>query len=176
MEVTEPLYYVERILDKRINNGKNEYFVKWLNYGLEDNTWEPEENMNCDQLIAEYEEKYKPVTIESAKTPQSNTVENGNIENTVPKNNDDDNRPISPIDNIVVRDANDLVLNSLVPERIIGAINHPDGMLFLVKWMNREKADLVASDLAKDQFPQVVIEFYQRNFRLVDPSGSTLYP
>jgi len=161
--------------------------VKWLNYDSDDNSWEPEDNMNCDQMIAEFENKFVTVTKESAKTPQSNAVKDTNIENncaekTVPKNNAVDNNPIispqnnnsivRPQDNnLLFRDVNDLVSNSLEAERIIGAVNSPEGILFLVKWRNKERADLVPNNFANVQFPQVVIDFYQRNFHLVDPTG-----
>jgi Chromo (CHRromatin Organisation MOdifier) domain len=39
-ELPDGIYYAEKILRKRIRNGKPEFYVKWLGYGDEDNTWE----------------------------------------------------------------------------------------------------------------------------------------
>lgn len=53
-------YEVERILDHReVKRGHNrirkEFLVKWLGYGPEHNTWEPESNLtNCDELLTAY--------------------------------------------------------------------------------------------------------------------------
>ena len=58
-EVDGDLYYtVEAILDfrerKRGNRAHKEYLIKWQGYGHEHNTWEPERNLNCLELINEY--------------------------------------------------------------------------------------------------------------------------
>ena len=45
-------YEVEKILDSRINkHGKWEFFVMWKGWSPDNNTWEPEDNLNCQKLI-----------------------------------------------------------------------------------------------------------------------------
>lgn len=38
-------YTVEKVLLKRIHNGKVEYLLKWKNYSSKCNSWEPQENL-----------------------------------------------------------------------------------------------------------------------------------
>jgi len=68
------VYFVEEVIGKKIVNGKTHYLLKWKDYGEEDNTWEPVENLKgaCD-LVEEYElklqySKYSQITSKKAAT------------------------------------------------------------------------------------------------------------
>ncbi|VDD86957.1 unnamed protein product [Enterobius vermicularis] len=55
-ETAKPLYEVERILAERYNPKKlqNEFLLKWEGYGNNENSWEPESNLECGELIKEF--------------------------------------------------------------------------------------------------------------------------
>ncbi|KAJ1571697.1 hypothetical protein NDA11_002284 [Ustilago hordei] len=48
-------FEVEALIDKRSFNGTTEYKVLWRGYSEEAASWEPVENLNCPDLIQEYE-------------------------------------------------------------------------------------------------------------------------
>jgi len=53
-------YEVENILNKRKRAGGTEYLIKWLGYDdPSQNTWEPVENLDCQDVIDEFEANYK---------------------------------------------------------------------------------------------------------------------
>lgn len=54
-EESDEEFVVEAILDKRKKGGKVEYLIKWKGYPREESTWEPQENLNCPELLKEFE-------------------------------------------------------------------------------------------------------------------------
>ena len=58
----EEEFEVEQILGmKQMGQGrKTHYLVKWKGYPTSDNSWEPEKNLNVDELIAEFKQSFRP--------------------------------------------------------------------------------------------------------------------
>ena len=53
-------YSVEKIVDKRLSSdGDIEYLLKWKGFSAKYNTWEPKENLFCDDIIENFEKDYK---------------------------------------------------------------------------------------------------------------------
>ena len=57
-------YIVEKIIGKQVREaGQVAYLVKWEGYGNEDNTWEPKEHLDCEDLIRDIISIVSPLDI-----------------------------------------------------------------------------------------------------------------
>ncbi|CAF1392062.1 unnamed protein product [Adineta steineri] len=56
---SENEYQVEAIVDKRTKGKKIQYLLKWKGYSDADNTWEDKNNLNCPDLVKEFEDSCK---------------------------------------------------------------------------------------------------------------------
>lgn len=152
-------FTVEKILDKRIKNGRAEYFLKWKGYPDSENTWEPQSNLDCPELIQEFEDQRKK---KEDKRRASSAKANGAAEEPKKKKaktaTEEESQPRG-------------FDRGLEPERIIGATDSSGELMFLIKWKNSDEADLVPSRLANVKCPQVVIQFYEE--RLTWHTGSS---
>ena len=54
----EERYEVESIENSRLQRGKMEYLVKWKGYTRENNTWEPEGNIDAPRAIADFHRRF----------------------------------------------------------------------------------------------------------------------
>ena len=54
----EEEWVVEEILDSKVINRKLRYLVKWKDFGLEHNSWEPWDNVHAPELIADFYQKH----------------------------------------------------------------------------------------------------------------------
>ncbi|XP_032363363.1 chromobox protein homolog 1-like [Etheostoma spectabile] len=65
-EEEEEEYVVEKVLDRRVVKGRVEFLLKWKGFSDEDNTWEPQDNLDLD-LITEYMQRHKEEEEEKKK-------------------------------------------------------------------------------------------------------------
>jgi chromobox protein 1 len=150
-EEPEEEYTVEKVADKRVGrNGKVEYLLKWKGYGDEDNTWEPRENLDCEDLIENFEKKRREKTEKKKedvvkRKPGPSSATDGSASK---KKKADDERPRG-------------FDRNLDPERIIGATDSSGELMFLIKWKGSDEADLVPAREANVKCPQTVIKFYE---------------
>lgn len=71
-DVDNENYEVENIVAHKIKDKKRYFKIKWKGYPTEQNTWEPEGDLNCNEILTQYLEKHPKADITtSAKKSQS---------------------------------------------------------------------------------------------------------
>ncbi|XP_026853811.1 chromobox protein homolog 1a [Electrophorus electricus] len=154
VEEEEEEYVVEKVLDRRVVKGRTEYLLKWKGFSDEDNTWEPEDNLDCPDLIAEFLQSQKKASegerkeVGTKRKVGESDNEAGSEESRPKKRKDEQEKPRG-------------FARGLDPERIIGATDSSGELMFLMKWKNSDEADLVPAKEANVKCPQVVISFYE---------------
>ncbi|KAI3358462.1 hypothetical protein L3Q82_014885 [Scortum barcoo] len=137
-------FVVEKVLDQRIVNGKVEFFLKWKGFTDADNTWEPEENLDCPELISGFLEAQKNVKEKPAPVKRKASTDEPETE---AKKKD--------VSSLIAEKPRGFARN-LDPERIIGATDSSGELMFLMKWKDSDEADLVPAREANTRCPQLV--------------------
>lgn len=162
-------YIVEKIIKKRIRDGIVEYYLKWEGFSEEYNTWEPEGNLNCFELIQDFEDKLanqkkkkpeknlQPLTSFRNKPGPLSSKKHGVIENVENTRSRNDPQPSS-----ISMHKDNGFQRGLEPDQILGASNVPGELMLLMQWKNGE-LELVCSKDAKEKCPQLVIDFYEKH-------------
>ncbi|KAM9342830.1 chromobox protein homolog 5 [Pholidichthys leucotaenia] len=166
----EEEYVVEKVLDRRVVKGRVEFFLKWKGYSDKHNTWEPEKNLDCPELISEFMKTYKKggsgSSTPSSGGSKSSTTPSGRSKDSSSskkRSSDDDEEGGSKPkkkkeEEILVARGFE---RGLEPEKIIGATDSCGDLMFLMKWKDSDEADLVLAKEANHKCPQIVIAFYE---------------
>ncbi|KAJ8265691.1 hypothetical protein COCON_G00147900 [Conger conger] len=159
----EEEYVVEKVLDRRMVKGRVEYFLKWKGFTDKHNTWEPEKNLDCPELISEFMKTYK----KPSSAPSSASSGGRSKDPTKRKNSSDEEEEEEEGGSKAKRKKEDDILiargfeRGLEPEKIIGATDSCGDLMFLMKWKDSDEADLVLAKEANQKCPQIVIAFYE---------------
>ena len=138
----EPFYEVEKIVGRRIKFGKVEYLLKWKGFPKKYNSWEPEENLECIELISEYGKNEKETERKRNEIKKQMSTSTGTC--TKPS----------------------LYKDCLPePDYIIGATKASGELVFLVQWKGLDKQDFIPAEILNNLHPQIVIKFYESRIK-----------
>uniref|UniRef100_A0ABM5FP94 Chromobox protein homolog 5 isoform X1 n=1 Tax=Pogona vitticeps TaxID=103695 RepID=A0ABM5FP94_9SAUR len=129
----EEEYVVEKVLDRRVVKGQVEYLLKWKGFSEEHNTWEPEKNLDCPELISEFMKKYKKMK-EGENKPREKS-ESTKRKSSLANNTEDIKAKKKKESTDIARGFE----RGLEPEKIIGATDSCGDLMFLMKcvWAER---------------------------------------
>ena len=143
-KMAQPVFIVEKVLDKRKTRGEIKYLLKWRNYSHEHNSWEPLDNLDCPDLIQEFEEKCNKDT-DTTDTDSCDLF-------------DDE------METCKIRSSESNTDNGLIAENILyeyESLCEENETMFLVAWA-KGIPSVVSSKWFKKKYPQLVNEFYER--------------
>ncbi|CAG2180239.1 unnamed protein product, partial [Oppiella nova] len=149
-EEEEPMdqFTVEAIVGKRKRANRVEYCVKWLGFGDEENTWEPVDNLHCEELIAEFEANNKKTTPKATTKRGRKPRATATATTMTPKA-------------AAKAKGGDGWTRGLKAKRVVGVSERDGQIMYCVEWVGAEAAEEVPSVVAREKCPQLVIAFLQ---------------
>lgn len=147
-------YTVEKILDSRVTyDGKIEYLCKWKDFTEEDNTWELDEILDCQELIQEFKMQR---SIRNHKR-KAQIIENAKYETKAKK--------LKLDTSIVILNAFDCGYKAA---KVLSASMAYDRIRFLIKFKELDEPEFVSSNVAYEHIPQMVLRFYEMHLKLLN--------
>ena len=144
-------YEVESVVAVRKVKGKREYLLKWRGYSEEENTWEPEELLTCDDLLEQFwslrDDKPKKYDKDSKGSSKKKAKRLSSVSSATPQ------PPRSE-------------MSDKIPEYIVELLatgnNLPylENVNLLVKWQQSEIADIVSYSNFKASFPSFLVWYF----------------
>lgn len=153
---------METIIRRRIFNGRVEYYLKWKGFTDAENTWEPEDNLDCPELIEEFLRTYNPEDDEVFIPKEEMTEQETEISCVQEAHAVQSNSSLVLQPDEEQSDAPTNLSTYLEPECIIGSTDRKGELMFLVKWKNSDDVALLPAREASARCPQVVIDFYEQ--------------
>ncbi|XP_037954466.1 heterochromatin protein 1-like [Teleopsis dalmanni] len=173
----EEEYVVEKICGRRVRKGKVEYFLKWKGYSEEENTWEPEKNLDCQDLIEQYEAErtkdeagagQKPEAKDTSNRPSSSTSNKREAKDSGTSSSSSTNKKKRRESEKDGSSEGSLRQNEvygfdkgLVAEKILGASDSNGSLTFLIQFRGVDQAEMIPASVVNLKIPQMVIKFYE---------------
>ena len=167
-------YEVERILGKRIEDGRALYRVKWLGYREEESTWEPLEHLEeCKDLVLAFDQQQRPKPRVAMKIPRLPSSRSQPSEDTLELEDwnlivDSEAKPKSSLKPHLKKPKSG-VLGVDKPRKIVKRWKEQGEWRFEVKWEKKRGKKLLNSEVTAQELrenePKLLLEYLEREVR-----------
>ncbi len=165
------LYIVEKILEKKIEEGTEKYKIKWEGYSKKDCTWEGLENLeSVMNLVEKFNNKHKENKESKPKRAKGRPRKEVksllpliSSPERLPSNTDSENTAM----NTEEPKRKYSIFSFDLPERILKINKDEKGeIFFLVQWKPRRDGEkvqdsMLANETMRNYFPQLLLDFYE---------------
>ncbi|KFD72293.1 hypothetical protein M514_15566 [Trichuris suis] len=141
-KAAQPALEAVKILQRRIENGRVEYQVKWKNHPFGLPTWEPADSIKNLNLIADFEANRKKLVL--GKSPRVSYRRRNKRYFQEEKNG---------------------FQRGLKPERIISVTDITGQLEYLIKFEGSETPEFIPKQIANVQCPLLILEYYESLLR-----------
>ena len=176
--MSDSIYNIEKILDRRLVNDKYEYKIKWEGYPLEQSTWEPIKNLeNAITLVEEYN-KAHPLEISKKNEETNNTNNKNEVINNENKNNEEikkEKKEIEPIEDNYEENSKILIYENEITYKVdyslkkVVRVKKLEGKLIAVVEKIGEKGEKSEENIPTDELrkinPWILLEFYESKIK-----------
>ncbi|CAF1236448.1 unnamed protein product [Didymodactylos carnosus] len=183
-DLDENNFVVEKILDMKVKKGQNHYFLKWKNFDESENTWEPESNLDCPELISAFLATRKSTPARTSSSLKATSTASSSKRKLTQTQNEDEDSSQTTVSSTELNHDQTNSQSAKRPrielehtgysrqqtvEKIMGATDIYKELMFLIKWQGIEKPELVPARIVNIQSPQMVIKFYEDRLTWADP-------
>ena len=174
-------YYVEKVIDKKIENGEVRYLIKWDGWPIENSTWEPLENLdNIKNLVENFENEKREGKKKLGRPPKLDKERSASSALRNSHKKEESKIVNNQCEDPQMQDEKCLTVNvitnceELLPEQVLSVKRDQEGnILCYVKF--RERSDgitpenaYVPSYVLKDTYPKILISYYESKIKFVD--------
>jgi hypothetical protein len=136
---------VEKILGKKKVKGVVQYLCKWAGYSYEHNSWTPHSFLDCEVLIAEFEERERKRMLARLEGKNSGASSDSTLRSKIPEPKE------------------------AVPQVITSQGFNGMTVFYNVMYDGESEPRVVSSEKANQEFPQLVMDYHKKLLSSLSP-------
>ena len=173
--MSDTIYRIEKILDRRKIDDKFEYKIKWEGYPLDQSTWEPLKNLeNAITLVKEYDKEH-PIESKNKEETKTTNKKEINNENKINEEIIKEKKEIEPNEENFEENSKILIYENEITYKVdyslkkVVRVKKSDGKLIAVVEKIGEKGVKSEENIPTDELrkinPWILLEFYESKIK-----------